>query len=112
MAKHYTTVVVEGRSLAEVESCLGSIIGPLLQPWRDHHILGVHLDITDVSAAVRYGMEFENKDAPTPSYPVVEIDFYARSDLPTRALERHLGEIVAAGISERLGVTARIRTSD
>lgn len=112
MAKHFTSVVIEGRSLAEVERCLESIVGPLLHQWRRYHLLGVHLDISDVSDAVRYGMEFENQDAPRPSYPVVEVDLYASSDAPVRALKEELAGLIASALSEKLRVTVEVRQSE
>ena len=109
MAKRYSIVVIEGHPLEDVEGALASIVGPLLEQWRGSHLFGIRIDISDVSDAVRYGMEFEEKNHPTPIYPVVEIDIYANTLRETSTIENALTEFIAARVETALGTAVSIR---
>lgn len=109
MAKRYSIVVIEGHTLEDVEGALASIVGPLLEQWRGSHLFGIRIDISDVSDAVRYGMEFEEEGRPTPIYPVVEIDIYADTLRETSTIESALIKFIAAKVKAELGTAVSIR---
>jgi hypothetical protein len=111
MAKRYVTITIEGAPLLQVQDALLSIVGPTFEGWRHAHFLGVHIDVSDVSDAVRHGLQFETRDESSPAiaFPVIEVDLYSATQRPLAPLQQELANVLAAGLSQRFQAPIRIR---
>lgn len=105
MAKRYDVLELQNVSLVQVREALARAVGPLCDQWMSSHMMGIHLDILDVSHAVAFGAAWEagHPDQPV-DVQVVHVFLWSRPELGMLDVQRCLAGAIAARLQAELGV--------
>ena len=100
-------LMLGGVEESAVLDALHEVTGPPLASWLRSDLLGIRISVSDISCEVQYGARYEPHGTEL-EYPVVEVDFEARSDRPLRGLQVELARVVGIRLTSKLSCTGEV----